>query len=171
MKEIFKYELSASMDGTPQLKYKLDETALDLLKSTVLGKTALFTNQYEWSNEEIVAAYRSAWHIEHAFRQMKDTEHLNVRPVYHWTDEKIKVHIFYCVLAYRLCCLLRRELEEIGIHDSMNHILNELNDFKQVTTVFGCNKNDIITSFTQPSQLASSISDKYNFKENYLSTV
>ena len=35
--------------------------------------------------------------------QMKDTKHLTVRPLFHWTDQKIKIHLFTCVLAYRMC--------------------------------------------------------------------
>ena len=171
MNDIFTYTISTNDSGLPQLEYNLDYAAFETLKSTVLGKNVLFTNRHEWSNEEIVSAYRSAWHIEHAFRQMKDTSHLNVRPIFHWTDEKIEVHIFYCVLAYRLCCLLKKELDESGIHESLNHILDDMHQYKYVITVTGCNKNDVFTSLTQPSSLTSSIMQKYNLGKKYLSNI
>ena len=107
MDDIFDYELT-TLNGVPFVKFLLNETKLAHLQKTILGKTVLFTNRHEWSSEQIVASYRSAWHIEHAFSQMKDTDHLSVRPFFHWTDQKIKIHIFYCVLAYRLCCLLKK---------------------------------------------------------------
>jgi transposase len=36
--------------------------------------------------KHIANAYRSAWHIEQVFRQMKNPDHLSVRPMWHWTD-------------------------------------------------------------------------------------
>jgi len=171
MNDIFTYTITTKDSDLPQLEYNLDYEALETLKSTVLGKNVLFTNRHEWTNEEIVSAYRSAWHIEHAFRQMKDTSHLNVRPIFHWTDEKIEVHIFYCVLAYRLCCILKKELDESGIKESLNYILNDMHQYKYVITVTGCNKNDIFTSLTQPTTLTSSIIQKYNLEKKYLSNV
>ena len=170
MKEIFTYSICAENPGaTPLLSFSLDKIAFLHLQSTVLGKTVHFTNRHEWTNEEIVTAYRSAWKIEHAFRQMKDTDHMTVRPLYHWTDQKINVHIFYCVLSYRLCCLLKKELDESGIQNSMNCVLDNMKLYKYVVTVMGNNKSDIITSFTHPTELTSKILDKYKLKEKYLS--
>jgi transposase len=100
MKDIFDYEIT-TYNCIPFVTFSLNPLNLETLQQTVLGKTVLFTNRHEWSNEQIIASYRSAWHIEHAFRQFKDTEHLSVRPLFHRTDQKIKVHIFCCVLAYR----------------------------------------------------------------------
>ena len=100
---------------------------------------------------------------------MKDTDHLTLRPLFHWTDQKIKVHIFYCVLAYRLCCLLKKELVESGIHDSLDRILDDMKLYQYVITVIGNNKSDIITSFTHPTELTSKILDKYKLKDKYLS--
>ena len=169
MKDIFTYSISSVTPGnTPLLSFSLDEAAFLRLQATVLGKTALFTNRHDWSDVDIVTAYRSAWKIEHAFRQMKDTDHLTVRPLFHWTDQKIKVHIFYCVLAYRLCCLLKKELDESGIHDSLDRILDDMKLYQYVITVIGNNKSDIVTSFTHPTELTSKILDKYNLKEKYL---
>jgi transposase len=105
IEDIIDYEITTS-NGIPILNYSLNAINYEHIKTTILGKMVLFTNRHNWTNEEIVASYRSAWHVEHAFKQMKDTDHLSVRPLFHWTDQKIKVHIFYCVLAYRLCCLL-----------------------------------------------------------------
>jgi len=170
MMDIFTYIISSAAPGDiPLLDFNLDESAFLHLQTTILGKTVLFTNRHEWSNEEIVTAYRSAWKIEHAFRQMKDTSHLTVRPIFHWTDPKIKVHIFYCVLAYRLCCLLKKELDDAGIHDSLDRILDDMKLHKYVITVMGNSKSDIITSYTIPTELTSKILDKYSLKDKYLS--
>lgn len=170
MNDIFTYCFTeAPSSGIPLLSFSVDETAFLQLQSTVLGKNVLFTNRHEWTDEEIVSAYRSAWRIEHAFKQMKDTDHLTVRPIFHWTDSKIKTHIFLCVLAYRLCCLLKKELDDAGIHDSLNHILDSMQLYKYVITVIGNNKSDVLTSFTHPNELTSKILDLYDLNRKYLS--
>ena len=68
---------------------------------------------------------------------MKDTEHLSVRPIFHWTDEKINVHLFSCVLAYRLCCLAVKELADKGIRITINDLLVGMSEIRRVTTFFG----------------------------------
>jgi len=167
MDDIFDIEIT-TYNGIPFLNYSMNPTRLDNIKNTILGKTALFTNRHNWTTEEIIASYRSAWHIEHVFRQMKDTDHLTVRPFFHWTDPKIKVHIFYCVLAYRLCCLLRKELLAAGISESINTILEQLSELKYVITIFGTSKSDIVGSFSQGTDLAESVSSFYDLKGKYL---
>ncbi|MDR2543114.1 MAG: IS1634 family transposase [Treponema sp.] len=167
MDDIFDYELT-TLNGIPFVKFILNETKLLHLQKTILGKTVLFTNRHEWSTEQIVASYRSAWHIENAFSQLKDTDHLTVRPFFHWTDQKIKVHIYYCVLAYRLCCILKKELLLHGIDESINKILEHLNELKYIITVLGTSKSDILCSFSQASNMAEKIATHYNLKNKYL---
>ena len=51
--------------------------------------------------EQIVASYKALGHVERAFRSLK-MSHLEIRPVYHKSDKRIKAHVFMCVLAYYL---------------------------------------------------------------------
>ena len=167
MKEIFTYEI-LEKDGHIYLTYAESHDALGRLCERELGKTVLFTDRKDFTDEEIVSAYRSAWHVESSFKQMKDTDHLSVRPIFHWTDSRIKVHIFTCVLAYRLCCLLRKELAEQGIDISINKMLDELAGIRKVTTFFGePDKPEKVESFTTGSELAQQIESIYQLKKKY----
>lgn len=137
MKRLFSIEWFEEEKRTyPYFSYCVSEEKLAELEEHDLGKSVLFTDHDEWSNEQIVHAYRSAWRIEAAFRQMKNPEHLTVRPLWHWTDQKIKVHIFCCILAYRLCCILKRELRNKGIAMGINELLERLSDKKQVISYY-----------------------------------
>lgn len=100
----------SSSDGLPELHFELDQEALHQLARERFGKTILFTDQHDWSNEQILAAYRGQHQVEHAFRQMKAPQFVSWRPMFHWTDSKIRVHAFYCVLAPMLASLLLREV-------------------------------------------------------------
>lgn len=119
-----------------RLDFSFQMTRLESLRERQLGKTVLYTDNHDWPDEKIISAYRSQYHIEEAFKQMKNTDHLGFRPIYHWTDQKIKVHAFYCVLALRLCSLLNRELYNQGIELSVNRMLDVLGDIQQVITVY-----------------------------------
>ena len=56
-------------DGAvPTLTFETDQTALARLVAKQLGKTILFTDNDDWTNEEIVLGYRSQHHLEDAFR-------------------------------------------------------------------------------------------------------
>lgn len=164
MLEIFDTEIVV-VNGFVDIKYGFNDSKLAYVQERFLGKTILFTDHHDWTNEQIANSYRSAWHVEHAFKQLKDTDHLTVRPIQHWTDQKIKVHIFYCVLALRLCCLLKRELEQKGIDSSINELLDKLSEIKQVINYYDVpNKIDrMVYSLTQEkSELTRKVFEELN---------
>ena len=70
--------------------------------------------------------------MESAFRQMEDPHHLAVRPSVHWTDQKLQVHAFYCVVAFTLTALLQREVDAAGIERSVPLLLDELGGIREV---------------------------------------
>ena len=113
-------------NGIPGFGFSFSEAAYDALCEHYLGKNALFTDHSDWTAEEIILAYRSAWKIEHAFRRMKRHDYFSVRPIWCWTDQKIRVHIFCCVMAIRFCMILKKELGIKGIETSPEHMLNML---------------------------------------------
>ena len=67
------------------------------------GKHLLVTDQDDWTTEKILNVYRDQEYIERFFRDSKDTSHFSVRPVFHWTDQKIRVHVMMCYLGLTLC--------------------------------------------------------------------
>lgn len=135
MRELFQVEIREER-GRPVLSYRFDARAWARLQRTLLGKSLLFTDNENWSDAEIVRAYRSQHHVESAFRAMKDPQHISLRPQHHWTDQKIEVHVFYCVIALMLCSLLRRQLHQTGIDRSIAHILEELGKVREVRLIF-----------------------------------
>jgi transposase len=60
--------------------------------------------------EEIISNYKQEASIESAFRIIKDVIHL--RPIYHYSTEHVKGHVFVCVLAYLLTTLLEQKTGE-----------------------------------------------------------
>ena len=81
LKSILKTEVKEVRRGL-KLAFSTDQAALDRLCRLQLGKTILFTDNADWSDEEIVLAYRSQYHIEDAFRQMKNPHFLHWSPCF-----------------------------------------------------------------------------------------
>lgn len=116
MEDLFSTQLTKTQEGLPRLRFQFREAEYRKLKSTFMGKTILFTDHgQDWTDEQIVLAYRAQHHVEADFRRLKDPRYLSFRPTFHWTDQKLRVHAFYCVLALMILNLLRRKLAQSGI--------------------------------------------------------
>jgi len=109
-----------------RLSWRTNSRARKKLEDTLFGKRILFTNRDDWPTSDIVAAYRSQSEVESGFRQMKDPHVVSFGPMHHWTDSKIRVHVFYCVLALTIAHLMRRESEHAGINLSVRELLATL---------------------------------------------
>lgn len=119
-----------------KLTYRTDAAAYEQIKEHQLGKRILFTDQHSWSNEQIVLAYRSQSQVEDAFADMKDPHFLGWEPMFHWTDSKIRVHAFYCVLALILGSLLQRHAAQNGLSLSMQTLFRSLSGIQEVTNLY-----------------------------------
>jgi transposase len=136
MKELFTAELTAGKGSRLKLRWRFKVSAWKALQSRLLGKTILFTDRADWSNEQIVRAYRAQAHVESAFRAMKDPHYLSFRPTYHWTDQKLRVHALFCVIALTITNLLRRQLARAGIAVSLARMLDELSRVREVSLLY-----------------------------------
>jgi hypothetical protein len=63
----------------------------------------------------VVRAYKQLKMAERAFRTMKDT--LLIRPIYHHLEDRVKAHVFLCMLAYHVCFELRARLTPLLFDD------------------------------------------------------
>jgi transposase len=63
-----------------------------------------------------VAAYKSLAHVERAFRSMKTVD-LNVRPVFHYSEQRVRAHVFLCMLAYYVEWHMRLRLKPMLFDD------------------------------------------------------
>ncbi len=66
---------------------------------------------------DTVRSYKSLSRVERAFRCIKTVD-LNVRPVYHWLEERVRAHVFLCMLAYYLEWHMRQGLAPMLFDDA-----------------------------------------------------
>ena len=136
MRDLFEVQVREEEEGLPRVNYRFQRRAWEHLQRTLLGKTLLFTDQADWSDAELVRGYRAQHQVESAFRQLKDSDCIAIRPQYHWTDQKIAVHVFCCVLALMLCGLLQRELSRHGVSGSIPALLDALAGIREVDVLY-----------------------------------
>jgi hypothetical protein len=88
-----------------------EESALDgiYVLRTSVAKEILDTN-------ETVGAYKSLSQVERAFRSLKSID-LKVRPIHHHLVERVKAHVFLCMLAYYVEWHMRKALVSILFDD------------------------------------------------------
>jgi transposase len=117
---INKYKMAKHFEleiGQEQFTYQrceakiAEEAALDGL---YVVRTSVDAEAF--TTEETVRAYKSLSQVERAFRCMKTID-LAVRPIFHWKDDRIRAHVFLCMLAYYLEWHLRRDLAPILFDD------------------------------------------------------
>ena len=89
------------------------------------GYYGIQTDKKEMKPEEVISAYHNLWRIEESFKIMKST--LEVRPVFHWTEPRIKGHFVVCFLAFLLERTLEFKLKENQEDASPEKIREALN--------------------------------------------
>ena len=69
------------------------------------------------TDADTVRSYKSLALVERAFRCIKTVD-LHVRPVYHWLADRVRAHVFLCMLAYYLEWHMRQRLAPMLFDDT-----------------------------------------------------
>jgi transposase len=133
--ELVRYQLEPREDYW-QLQFDFDHNALQRLLAHRLGRTVLLTNRLDWTAEQVVAGYCGQQQIEQVFRGLKDGEWLEWGPMYHWTDQKIRVHAFYCMLGISLLQYIRKQAQAAWPGLSLEQLLEQLQQIEQYALLY-----------------------------------
>jgi transposase len=94
------------------LKKIEEEAVLDgfyVIRSSILKKEIM-------NSEQLVESYKSLSKVENAFRCLKSID-LEIRPIYHRLANRVKAHVFLCMLAYYIVKHMRNALAPILFED------------------------------------------------------
>ena len=84
-------------------------------KQAMFGKNIIITDNTDWTTREIVEASLDRWQVEDRFRLSKNDDLVSTRPIRHWTDSKIRCHLFTCVAAMTYLRRLELRLSAAGV--------------------------------------------------------
>jgi transposase len=129
-------ELTGTTPASMRLTWAIDDAARKTLETEIFGKRLLVTDQDHWTMPEVVAGYRSQNDVESGFRQLKDPHVVGFSPMFHWTEAKIRVHVFYCVLALAVAHLMRRQAHLAGLDLSVRELLTNLGGIQETVLLY-----------------------------------
>ncbi len=118
--KVGKFIVWAVKDG--KLEWSLDTDKVEA-EQKIDGCYIIWTNVAadQLSKDDVVKAYKSLANVEMAFRNIK-TVQLELRPIFHKTDDRIRAHVFICMLAYYLQWHLKKMLQPLfqsdGTHEN-----------------------------------------------------
>ena len=133
---VLSVQLTGDAPAELRLSWAVDATARRALETELFGKRVLVTDREDWPIVELVAGYRSQSDAEGGFRQLKDPKLVSFSPMWHWTDQKIRVHVSYCVAALVVAHLMRRETARAGIPMSVRELLGYLAGIQETVLLY-----------------------------------
>lgn len=138
LSQVISTTLSGEEPAELRLIWRTKPKARVDLEEEVFGKRILFTDKDKSlaSTAQIIIEYRSQEEAEGDFRQMKDPQVVSFSPMYHFTDHKIRVHVFYCVLALMAARLMVREADHAGLHLSVRKLLKTLAGIEETVLLY-----------------------------------
>lgn len=96
------------------------------------GKTVIVTDNMDWTTADIVSASLDRWQVEERFRQSKNDDLVGVQPIRHWTDSKIRCHMFTCVVALTYLRRLELRLASAGVNRTAVDVMDDMSHFNSV---------------------------------------
>lgn len=119
----------------------------------------------EMAAAEVVASYKSLQNVEQAFRSMK-TMQLELRPVFHRLEDRVRAHTFLCMLAYYVQWHMERALEPLKESDpngygSLRLVLERLSAIQLNTLQV---QGAVIKQVTTPDEMQQKILDRLEIK-------
>jgi transposase len=105
---------------------------------------------------EAVEHYRGLAQVELAFRNLKSPQ-LEIRPIYHKTDERIHCHVFICMLSYYLIWHMKQRLQPLFSLDSVgrskkNTLLSVIERLKSIRKEKICFQGVTTFAITKPDE-------------------
>ena len=124
----------------------------------------LRTSLNEKEEHTLWTIYNVIREIEYTFRVLKTD--LDLRPIYHKTDDASMAHLHLGMLAYWLVSTIRYQLKQKGFNSDWREIVRTMNTQKCVTTSVENIKEETVSirQCTEPSQKVKKIYDLLNYK-------
>jgi transposase len=133
LQDVLRFQLLGE-DPQLELKYEFSQPDLDRLAEGTLGRLVLATDRHDWSTSTIIESYRSQAAIEAVFAHLKDSDHVALRPQFHWTNQKLHVHVLTCMLSHLLARLLMLKADRAGSSiRSQERLLDTLERIRKAT--------------------------------------
>lgn len=134
--DLIRYQVERPGGPGWRLQFDFDTAAWARLLNHRWGRTVLLTNRLDWTAEQVIAGYSGQQQIEKVFRGLKDGDWLGWGPMHHWTDRKIRIHAFYCMLGISLLQFVHKQAQAAWAGISVEQLLEELRQIQQFVLLY-----------------------------------
>ncbi len=129
------YELKFDQSpGGLSMSFKKDAYLVSQ-KQAMFGKNIIITDNTDWLTSDIIEANLARWQVEDRFRLSKDHDLVGTSPVRHWTDSKIRCHLFTCMVAMTYLRRIELKLVAAGQTRSIEEVMNDMRQLHYVLSV------------------------------------
>ena len=118
------------------------------------GKKLICTDRTELSAGDILSTYTEQECIENLFKVSKNPDHFSVRPQYHWTNQKIQVHVMLCMAALTIAEVLRKKVEDQGMVYTRESLIEKLTTIHDGWIIHDMKKADRVVEQLDDEQRA-----------------
>lgn len=119
------FSYTSSKDGL--FSYSLVKEVLQK-EERLDGIFIIKSTAYDLSPKELIRQYKNLTGVERAFKEIKDFLHL--RPIRHYEDNRVRAHVFICVLSYLLEKILEKKMREVHVMITAREALDRLDDIR-----------------------------------------
>jgi transposase len=131
--QLYELEFSQSPDGLALTFRK--NVYLVSRKQAMFGKNIIITDNTDWPTGDIIEASLARWQVEDRFRLSKDNDLVGTSPVRHWTDSKIRCHLFTCVVAMTYLRRIELKMAAAGRKRSIEEVMDDMRHLHYVLRV------------------------------------
>jgi transposase len=132
-------------------------------KRQCFGKNIIITDNTDWSTADIVQANLDRWEVEDRFRLSKNNACVAVSPFRHWTDRKIRCHIFTCVAAMTYLRRLELRLSEKGINRSAEEVMEDMSHLHSIM-VMRDGRSEPVRKLEQPTKTQAEVLSAFGYR-------
>ena len=131
--DLYALEFSQTESGLA-MGFRMDVLAVEK-KRSMFGKNIIITDNTDWTTSEIVEASLDRWQVENRFRMSKEDDLVAMQPIRHWTDSKIRCHLFSCVVAMTYLRRIELIINAAGIVRTAEEVMEDMRHLHSVLLV------------------------------------
>lgn len=128
--DLYTIAFSQSPDGL-SMSFSKDVSRVER-KKVLFGKNIIITDNIDWTTSEIVQANLDRWQVENRFRLSKNDDLVAIQPIRHWTDSKIRCHLFACVVAMTYLRRIELRLNAADVRRTAENVMEDMRHLHSV---------------------------------------
>lgn len=131
--DIFSLEFKQAENGL-NMSFRKDPYQVKR-KKLMFGKNIIITDNTDWTTKDIIEASLDRWQVEERFRLSKNDDLVGVQPIRHWTDSKIRCHLFTCVVAMTYLRRIELRLKAAGVTRTAENVIDDMKHLHSILTL------------------------------------